>query len=303
MCDQGLSRHEYVVAISDNCSNDRTPDVVEEYQDRLQILYHRNPETISPRENWRVVTALCETPYFSLLPDDDLLAPGQLGRALTAFDKHEGAVLVSSPTVRQRYPGDSKARIMGVFLKSTTQVSYSEPYAWDTTEWLALSLIGPPLSSIVGSVLQYEAFRRCELPKRRQKGDWVLLAEMGFHGDVLSLPWIGGYIRGHKHRTSRLWGRTYGHENVLITGDILQACEERNIPVLEFWADQICLSTSVQRKFYLSELEKKLPSWAYAEIQNAVEERPSKPVGRSDRWGISSRFASSLRAVRGYLNR
>lgn len=309
LCDQGLARHEYVVAVSDNCSDDKTPAVVEEYRNRLQIIYHRNPETVCQRENWSVAASLCKTPFLALLSDDDLLAPGQLGRALSTFDAHESAVLVSSPTVKERYPGDPKAGIRGVFLRATAQTSFSEPYVWDMTEWLALSLIGPPLSSIVGSVFQHESFSRCELPKRRQKGDWLLLAEMALHGDVLSLPWIGGYIRKHEHRSSRLSGKAYRYENVLATRDILEMCEKRNLPVLEFWVDQACLSKPVQRRFYLSELKKKLPSYAYTEIQDAVEERLStkpvstKPAGRLDWWGISRCLADPLRAVRGYLSK
>ncbi len=120
---------------------------------------------------------------------------------------------------------------------------------------------------------------------------------------MLSLPWIEGYIRGHEHRSSRLWGKTYDYENALVAGDILEVCEERNLPVLEFWVDQVCLSTPGQRKFYLSELRKKLPSWAYAEIQDSIEERSSKSAGHLDRWGILRRFSGPLRSVRSYLSR
>lgn len=303
LCDQGLARHEYVVAISDNCSTDQTVDVVEEFQDELQIVYHRNPETMGVRENWSVVAALCETPYLSLLPDDDLLAPGQLGRALSVFDAHEGAVLVSSLTVKERYPGDPKAGVRGMFLRATAQTSFSEPYVWDTTEWLALSLIGVPLS-VVGSVFRYETLRDCKLLQRRlATQDRPLLAEMGLYGDVLSLPWIGGYIRGHEQRTSRLWGKSYDHENVLITGDLLEACEERDLPVLGFWVDQLCLSKPGQRKIYLAQLRKKLPHWAYAEIRDGVEKRSSRPAGRLDRWSIPRHLAGPLRTARSYLSR
>ena len=71
LCDQGLSYEELVVAVSDNASTDQTPDVVTEYQDRLQIQYHRNSENLGHFENIKIVTALCNTPYLVLLPDDD----------------------------------------------------------------------------------------------------------------------------------------------------------------------------------------------------------------------------------------
>jgi glycosyltransferase involved in cell wall biosynthesis len=302
LCDQSLARHEYVVAISDNCSNDQTPDVVAEYRDRLQISYHRNPETVSHRENWGVVTALCETPYLAFLPDDDLLAPGQLGRALSAFDAHEGAVLVASLAVGQRYPGELGSHVRGMFLRATPQTSYSEPYLWDTTEWLALALVRPPLS-LVGSVLQCEALRRCEIYKRYQlTGDRLLLAEMALHGDVLSLPWIGGYRRLGEHQIYRQSKDSHEHESDWATRDVLDLCEKQNLPVLEFWVDQVCLSTPTQRKRYLSWLRQALPSHMYAGIQDAIEAKSgTKPAARLDRWGIPRRLAGSLRAVYNYL--
>jgi glycosyltransferase involved in cell wall biosynthesis len=305
LCDQGLAHHEYVVAISDNCSSDRTRDVVEEYRDRLQVFYHRNPENIGQRENWRVVAALCETPYLSLLPDDDLLAPGQLGRAFSAFDAHEGAVLVSSLAVLQEYPGDPKALIVGAFLGAGARTSYSEPYVCDTTEWLALSLVRTMTPSLVGSVFRHEVFRRCKLPARYTiLGDRALLAEMALHGNVLGLPWIGGYIRKGEHRDFyNRFREVYEHESALQTRDILDLCERRNLPVLEFWAEQVRHTIPRQRKLYLSELRDKLPPWAYVEIQEAVAEKLSaKPSGRLDRWSIPRHLTGPLRAVRKYLS-
>lgn len=306
LCDQGISRHEYVVAISDNCSSDRTHNVVEEYRDRLQLVYHRNSENVGQRENWRAVIALCETPYLSLLPDDDLMAPGQLSRALSAFDAHEGAVLVASLILVQEFPGEPKARIRGTFLRSNAQTSYSEPYLWDTTEWLAVSLVRTISPSLVGSVFEYDALRRCELPKHyRLLGDRVLLAEMALYGDVLSLPWIGGYARKGEHRV--LYDRfkeVYKCESSLQTRDILDLCERRNLPVLELWTEEVCRAAPGQRKLYLSELRDKLPPWAYAGIQEAVEERlGTEPTGRLDRWGVPKYLAVPLRAARSYLSK
>jgi glycosyltransferase involved in cell wall biosynthesis len=293
-----------VVAVSDNCSSDRTPDVVAEYRDRLQIVYHRNRETTSQRANCSVVTALCETPYITLLPDDDLLAPGQLSHALSAFAAHEGTVLVSAPIVVQGYPGEPRGHVRGIFVRATPQTSYIEPYTWDTTEWLALAL-ARRTPSIIGAVFQHEAFRRCELAEGYHRvGDRLLLAEMGPHGDVLSLPWIGGYRRIGEHQTFHLSREAYSHEPDSATRDILDLCEKRNLPVLEFWVDQICLSTPSQQNFYLSLLSKALPPSTYTGVRNAVEERlGTKPARRLDRWCISKQLVEPLRAIRSYLSK
>lgn len=290
-----------MVAISDNCSNDETPNVVKEYQDRLQIVYHRNSETISQKANWEVVRKLCETPYLSFLPDDDLLAPGQLGRALSVFDAHAGAVVVYPLTVVQRYPGDPESHIPLVFFRATAHSSYSEPYVWDTTEWLALHLL-THRSSVIGSVFQHEVLRRCELHKRYKiVGDRILMAEIALHGEVLSLPWIGTYRRIGEHRQSWLGlkEREVGwYESAQQTREILDLCEKRNLPVLEFLVDQIYLSGDTQQQgFYLRELRKKLPSSAYAAIQDAIHTKVgTMPVEQE-------RLQQQLRRSRNQLER
>ncbi len=270
LCDQGLSRDEYVVAISDNCSTDQTPDVVAEYQDRLQLTYHRNTEDVGMKKNWHIALALCDTPYLVFHPDDDLVAPGQLGRALSALEAHEGAVLVCSPTMVQGYPGDPESSVQGMLLRASAQTSYSRPYIWGKAEWLALSLVSVPVS-VLGAVFQHDVYRRCELWKSYQWwADRLLLAEMGLHGDVLSLPWVGGYYRvgmqQHKFRLPETDDRNFSQISELITKDILDICEREKIPVIEFWAEQIRLSPLRQRARYLHLLKKALPSTFYDSI-------------------------------------
>lgn len=70
------------------------------------------------------------------------------------------------------------------------------------------------------------------------------------------------------------------------TREMLDLCGKRNLPVLEFWVEQVCLSTRTRREIYLSELRECLPPYAYAEIRDAVKERLGKkavskePAGR-----------------------
>jgi hypothetical protein len=130
------------------------------------------------------------------------------------------------------------------------------------------------------------------------------MAEMALHGNVLSLPWIGGYRRIGEHQTLRRSREIYGHERDSATRDILDLCEKRNLPIFGFWVDQVCLSTLEQRRLYLSLLRENLPSGMYAEIKDAVEERlGTKPVGRLDRWGVPRQLVDPLRAIRSYLSK
>jgi glycosyltransferase involved in cell wall biosynthesis len=304
LCNQGLTPDEYVVAISDNASTDQTSDVVEAYKDKLQIIFHRNTENLGHGENFRIVTDMCQTPYIVLLPDDDLLAPGHLGRALSAFDAHEGAVLVSSLAVIQRYPGAPQSYVHGTFLRATAQTSYTYPYVWDQTEWMALALVTTPLS-LIGSVFQSDSFRLVDQLYKSYMvwGDRLLLAEMGVLGGVLSLPWVGGYYRTGEHQTNQKLGQAHRHEFSMITQDILNLCKEHGIPVIEFWIEQICLSTPEHRVHYLDLLKKALPSPLYEEILHSAEAslKTRIKIGRLEQWGTPRRIANLIRKIRDKL--
>lgn len=297
LCDQGLPRGEYVVVISDNCSEDNTPDIVEEYRDRLEIIYHRNKKNIGGRANWDVAMSLSKSPYFVWLPDDDLLAPGQLGRALSAFESRNRAVLVSSLAVVQRWPGHPDSIIHGAFLGADEQTSYSKPYAWDTTEWLALALVTTPLS-LIGSVFRRDAFDRCELWNHYQIwADRLFLAEMALHGDVVSLPWVGGYYRIGEHQTNYQLSNTYRYEFDLVSQDILDLCKERDIPILDFWAKYLGCCSQTQRELYSRLLKRTLSSAALDELKQALPANV-RNIGRLEQWGVPRPIADVARIMR-----
>ena len=304
LCNQDLDPNDFVVAISDNASTDDTPKVVAQYKSQLQIKYHRNTENIGFRRNLDMVASLCDTPYLSFLCDDDLIAPGHLGRAVSLLDSRAGSVLVASIAVLQEHPGAVGSYLHGVFLRGDGDTPYDEPYIWNRAEWLALALVTTPLSS-VGSVFRFEAFRRCELCKPYTIWwDRMLLAEMGLYGEVLSLPWVGGYYRIGRHQTNVQIGSDFAHEVERVTADILKISERHAIPVVQFWIDQIVKSNSLERAYYLDLLRKGLQPSRYAEIKDSIELRlgwkPDRP-GRLERWGIPSHYARRLRSIRDAL--
>lgn len=65
--------------ISDNCSSDNTPEVVEKYiQKGLPITYSRNDENIGPDNNFLKCFYAAQSKYLWLLGDDDFLLEGRL---------------------------------------------------------------------------------------------------------------------------------------------------------------------------------------------------------------------------------
>lgn len=298
---QDLSADEYIVAIADNASGDNTSNIVAEYGKRCQIVYHRHDEDIGQLANIRFVTQMCTTPYLVLLPDDDLLAPGHLKRVFAAVDAYREAALISSLAVIQPFPGAPLSQVHGVFLRANTDTSYERPYVWNQTEWLALSLLNTPLS-LIGAVFQNECFRQCNLWKSYQLwGDRLLLAEMGLKGPVISLPWIGGYYRTGVHQIGATLQKTCGNEFASVSEEILAMCKDRRIPVVDFWIEQIHLSTPRMREHYLLGLKASLPTNTYLDIQGGVRRLLGRSLGiggRLERSGIPGGAARFLRNIR-----
>lgn len=76
------------VIVSDNASDDDTPDVVRSFSDD-RIEYRRSERNIGAIGNLNRLVALADTEFLVLLPDDDVLYPGHLEAALELLEQHE----------------------------------------------------------------------------------------------------------------------------------------------------------------------------------------------------------------------
>ena len=298
LCDQGLSRDEYVVAISDDASPISLADVAAEFRDRLQIVYDRSPENIGHLRNWERASRLIDTPYLSFLSHDDVVAPGHLGRAMQAMAARSGAVLAASLVLIQRHPGALDTYLHGTFLNAA-KASFIEPYLWDRTEWMALALTGTPLS-IVGAIFDTAAFRQCsrwhEFPLWH---DRLMLGEMGLHGAVISLPWIAGHYRvGDFQLSGKLWDNDRT-EFKAATQAVLEMSSARQIPVFDFWIDYICNTEPDRRTPYLRMLHTALSTAQFTQLRRACEARLQirLPLTRLERLRVPDAVASFVREL------
>jgi glycosyltransferase involved in cell wall biosynthesis len=296
LCDQGLAREDYVVAVSDDASPLSLAEVVDEFRDRLQIVYDRSPQNIGHLKNWERASRLAETPYLSFLSHDDIVSPGHLRRALDALTARPGAVLAASLVLIQRHPGAIDSYLHSSFL-TAAKASFTAPYLWDRTEWMALALTGTPLS-IVGAVFQADAFRQCarwqEFPLWH---DRLMLAEMGLHGAVISLPWIAGHYRvGDFQLSGKLWDNDR-KEFKAATQTILEWSERAQIPVIDFWIDYICGAPPERRTPYLRMLQMALLAPQFAALRRACEARLQirLPLTRLERLRVPDAVANLVR--------
>ena len=155
LCDQGLSRHDYIVAVSDDASPTPLADVIGEFTDRLQIIYDRSTENIGHLKNFERASRLTDTRYLSFLSHDDVISPGHLGRALSLLEERPDTVLAASLVLCQRHPGALGTYLHGHMLRGK-KASFTDPYDWDRTEWMSLLWLA----------LRCRSSDRCSAPTR-----------------------------------------------------------------------------------------------------------------------------------------
>ena len=84
------------LVISDNASDDGTPEVVSSFNDP-RITYSRSTENIGMIGNFNRVIQLSTTELVTLLPDDDILYPGYLDAVTDVFDRQPNVGVVHTP--------------------------------------------------------------------------------------------------------------------------------------------------------------------------------------------------------------
>ncbi len=115
---------DFQLIISDNASEDTTPEVVASFNDR-RIAYKRSEHNLGPVRNLNRLIELAATEFLVLLPDDDLMYPrylesavdfmerfGTAGLVHTAFDvlDAQGKVVTRKRPLKPRSPEMLEAR-------------------------------------------------------------------------------------------------------------------------------------------------------------------------------------------------
>lgn len=84
------------IVISDNCSTDPTPEVVEGLSRQFgNIKYFRQPKNIGQIPNYQFILDAASGKYFMWVADDDTLEPDSLRRTVEFLEKHEEYSLAS----------------------------------------------------------------------------------------------------------------------------------------------------------------------------------------------------------------
>lgn len=85
---------EFRLCVYDNASGDETPAVVEEFRKQdPRVEYVGRPSNVGAYWNWTDAGNRVKTPFFSFLPDDDVLLPHFFETALQGFERYPDAAL------------------------------------------------------------------------------------------------------------------------------------------------------------------------------------------------------------------
>lgn len=88
------------IKVFDNDSGDETPAVVAALaQGHADLQYHRHGSNLGAAGNFAFAVRSVETPYFSILSDDDYLLPGFYARAVDALERYRDAAFWAGITL------------------------------------------------------------------------------------------------------------------------------------------------------------------------------------------------------------
>ena len=80
---------DFELVVSDNASDDRTPEILREWEGHPRLRTIRQPELVHVTENWTRALQACEGDYVLMMGDDDYLLPGALGRMRSLVEEWE----------------------------------------------------------------------------------------------------------------------------------------------------------------------------------------------------------------------
>lgn len=268
LCLESLAKQdtEFLIVISDNASSDDTKEVATCFPN-LNIEYHRNNANIGITANFNRSLELCTTEYVLLLPDDVLLAPGFIERAVKALDEHNGSMYGASTLIT--VPKQS-AGIFTPLILPASEAWPVELYKWGFTQWSAACLFRCPIYT--GTAMFRRAFLKPWPQDMDANADRLTYFEMGQAGTILYEPWIGSYTTYDGHNFgSTLDGEIVKAEYQKVTKYIMDECLKLGVDVVGWWKANIQRFGEQDRREILSQARMSLPSDTYAKVFKPFE--------------------------------
>jgi glycosyltransferase involved in cell wall biosynthesis len=277
---QKMFSSELVVIVSDNASEDDTPKVVEEFP-TLELEYWRNTRNLGPVANFNRVLELCRTEFVVLLPDDVLLAPGFLERAVDSLSQNPNATMYATAAlvVQQLAPEQMTHKAPTVIVTPFTMMPRMlwplQLQVYDYELWAAACMLRPPIYT--GAAAFRYSFLSKIMPSPEDlpsNADRLWYFEAGRQGQVLFDPWIGAsaVIDGHNlgYNLSMDAIRT---EYRRVTQYIIEETKKDGIDVLEYWKNNLHNYFSSEQSEILSHAALSLTEETYVRTFRGLEQQ------------------------------
>jgi glycosyltransferase involved in cell wall biosynthesis len=185
------------IIVTDNCSTDSTPQIVQEFAARdPRVKYIRNEVNLGPARNYNISVAAASGEYFKWNPHDDVCAPTFIEKCVDVLDRDKSVVLA--------YPRTN-------VIDSDGKVSYPYEYELelgDPQPHVRFGRIVNVNHKIHGAHELYGLTRTAELRKTpgfctHVRGDSVLIARLLLLGRFHRIEEHLFYNRDHTDRSSK----------------------------------------------------------------------------------------------------
>ncbi len=204
------------VFVTDNASGDETEEIVRRIQaSDPRVIYFCQPENLGMNANFSYGMSRIETPFYSLLSDDDILLPEFYEVALTEFQKYPQAILVATlvPSVTE------DGRIISMALSSWDRMGLFDP---PTGAHRVAAIAHPELPGIL--------FRRefLETPYAHPNpgthaADYEIILNSALHYPIVTVGRLGACFiqhRGARAKPTDPFSIVDHHLGLILSGDL-----------------------------------------------------------------------------------
>jgi len=174
---------DFEVVISDNASDDRTPEILQQYAARdVRIRLFMNDEDIGQIENCNRVVHLSRGEYFRWVGADDWLEPGYASTCVAALDADPRAIVVTTYFGLHDDRGQSYyEKFQGEYLESDLPERRFARMLW-------FFHAGASRYEPLYSMMRREVLARTGLLRMMTNADFMLAAELSLIGRFFHVP-------------------------------------------------------------------------------------------------------------------
>jgi glycosyltransferase involved in cell wall biosynthesis len=177
------------VIISDNCSQDKTPDVVKTFEGKFESLrYYCQSENRGAKENSQTALSMASGQYAYILCDDDRVVPEGILAAIMLMDNNPEVVAIYGGY--QEWDPKSNRILQDIFF-------VKEPQLYGSSDKLK---IFNQFSVLWLPIIKTDIYQRFCFHEDNTFGHWGLVGNLMKHGKIAVIPDI---IYKHAHTEPR----------------------------------------------------------------------------------------------------